>query len=156
MTSKDAAIARIMAGQRQFQLAMARDRTNPFFAVNLTMSQLKILFALRLHGGQGGHELAQKMGVSPATMTGIVDRLVAGRYVSRREDPHDRRVRLVELTERGTTIVDDIMTVGEEHSRRILARLSVDELSVVADAMDILGRALVEDATAAESERDTA
>ncbi|NUO59165.1 MAG: MarR family transcriptional regulator [Hamadaea sp.] len=140
-----------MAGQRRFQLAMARDRSNPFFAVNLTMSQLKILFALRLHGGQGGHELAQKMGVSPATMTGIVDRLVAGRYVSRREDPQDRRVRLVELTPHGTEVVEGIMTVGEEHSRRLLARLSVDELDVVADAMDILGRALAAEADAEET-----
>jgi len=148
VTSKDAAIARIMAGQRRFQMAMARDRSHPFFSVNLTMSQLKILFALRLHGSQGGHELAQKMGVSPATMTGIVDRLVAGRYVSRNEDPNDRRVRRVELTGHGTEVVEGIITAGEEHTRRLLARLSVEELDVVGDAMEILGRAL------ADEERD--
>ena len=145
MTSKDAVIARIMAGQRQFQTAMARDRNNPFFSVNLTMSQLKILFALRLHGAAGGQELAQMMGVSLATMTGIVDRLVAGDYVSRREDPSDRRVRRIELTEHGGGLIDNIMTVGEEHQRRLLDRLSVDELCVVADATEILGRALAEE-----------
>jgi DNA-binding MarR family transcriptional regulator len=145
MTSKDSVIARIMAGQRRFQAAMARDRTNPFFSVNLTMSQLKILFALRLHGGAGGQELAQIMGVSLATMTGIVDRLVAGDYVSRREDPHDRRVRRIELTEQGSGLIDGIMTAGEEHQRRLLDRLSVDELNVVADATEILGRALAEE-----------
>jgi len=150
MTSKDVVIARIMAGQRRFQAAMARDRSNPFFSVNLTMSQLKILFALRLHGGAGGQELAQRMGVSLATMTGIVDRLVAGDYVSRREDPSDRRIRRIELTEHGTGLIDNIMTVGEEHQRRLLDRLSVDELCVVADATDILGRALAEEADCTE------
>ncbi|NUT37187.1 MAG: MarR family transcriptional regulator [Hamadaea sp.] len=142
MTSKDAVIARIIAGQRRMQMAAARDRSNPFFAVNLTMSQLKILFALRLHGGFGGQDLAHMMGVSAATMTGIVDRLVAAGYVSRREDPHDRRVRRVELTDEGGDLVDRIMTAGEAHQRRLLERLDVEDLCVVADAMEIIGRAL--------------
>jgi DNA-binding MarR family transcriptional regulator len=145
MTSKDAVIARIMASQRRFQQAMARDRSNPFFSVNLTMSQLKILFALRLHGGSGGRELAEIMGVSPATMTGIVDRLVAGDYVTRREDPADRRIRRIELTRTGDELLDGLMTAGEEHQRRILDRLSVDELYVVADGTEIMQRALDED-----------
>ena len=38
------------------------------------------------------------MGVSLATITGIVDRLAAQGLVTRREDPRDRRVRRVELT----------------------------------------------------------
>ncbi|WP_034592167.1 MarR family winged helix-turn-helix transcriptional regulator [Hamadaea tsunoensis] len=148
MTSKDLVIARIMAGQRRFQAAMARDRSSPFFSVNLTMQQLKILFTLRLHGGTGGQELAHLMGVSPATMTGIVDRLVAAHYVTRREDPQDRRVRRVQLTPAGDELIDGLMTAGEEHQTRILSRLSVDELTVVADAMEIMQRALAEDEAA--------
>jgi DNA-binding MarR family transcriptional regulator len=136
-----------MSGQRRFQQAMARDRSNPFLSVNLTMSQLKILFALRLHGAAGGQELAQIMGVSAATMTGIVDRLVAAGYVTRREDIHDRRVRRIELTSVGGALLDSITVAGEEHQRRLLDRLSVDELRTVADAMEILQRAL-EDETA--------
>lgn len=143
--SRDAVIAQIMAGQRRFQQAMARDRSNPFFSVNLTMSQLKILFALRLHGGAGGQELAHLMGVSPATMTGIVDRLVAAGYVTRREDLHDRRVRRIELSPGGDELLDSIVIAGEEHQRRLLDRLSVDELHILADAVEIMGRALEQD-----------
>jgi DNA-binding MarR family transcriptional regulator len=133
-----------VAGQRKFQLAMARDRSNPMFSVNLTMSQLKIVLALRLHGPAGGQELAHMMGVSLATMTGIVDRLVSGGYVTRREDPKDRRVRRVELTDSGADLMDRLVTAGEAHQRKLLERLKVDELTVVADAMEILLRVLDE------------
>ena len=150
--TRDALIAQIMDGQRRFQQAMARDRSNPFLSVNLTMSQLKILFMLRLHGASGGQELAHLMGVSAATMTGIVDRLVLAGYVTRREDPHDRRVRRIELSADGEELLDTITTAGEEHQRRMLDRMTADELTVLADAMQILTRALERDEAAA-SER---
>src|SRR5690242_11250563 len=136
-----------MASQRRFQQALARDRTNPFFSVNLTMSQLKILFALRINGGSGLQDLAHLMGVSPATMTGIIDRLVTAGYVTRREDPHDRRVRRVELSADGNELLDGIVTAGEEHQQRLLSGLSLAELRIIADAMDIIGRALERDET---------
>ncbi len=141
-------INRIMSGHRQMQMAIARDRTNPFFSLNLTISQLKILFALRLHGPAGGQELAQTMGVSMATMTGIVDRLVALGHVTRREDPSDRRVRRVELTDQAVKLMDDIIVTGERHQRRMLEKLTLDELQVVADATEIMQRMLAEEESA--------
>jgi DNA-binding MarR family transcriptional regulator len=134
-----------MECNRHFQEAMARDRAHPFFTANLTMSQLKILFSLRINGASGSQELAQMMGVSLATMTGIVDRLVAGDYVSRREDPKDRRVRRIELTPQAVRLTDEMIIQGEEHQRRLLSRLTLDELSVVADAAEIMRRALAQD-----------
>ena len=139
--TRDALIAQIMASQRRFQQALARDRTNPFFSVNLTMSQLKILFALRLNGGSGVQDLAHLMGVSPATMTGIVDRLVAADLVSRREDPQDRRVRRVGLTDEGRQLLDGLVSAGAQHQRRLLDRLTMDELGTVEQAMKIMLRA---------------
>ena len=145
MTTKDAVIARIVAAQRRVQLAMARSPSNPLFSVPLTISQLKILIALRHVGAAGGQELAQMMGVSPATMTGIVDRLVAAGYVSRREDTRDRRIRRTQLTPEGTRLIDDMIVAGEAHQRRLLERLPVRELVVVAQAMEIMRRAVDED-----------
>jgi DNA-binding MarR family transcriptional regulator len=145
VTSRDALIARIMEGHRRFSEAMARDRAHPFFSSNLTMSQLKILFSLRLNGAAGGQELAQMMGVSLATMTGIIDRLVASDYVSRREDPKDRRIRRIELTPQAVKLTDEMIIQGEAHQRQLLSRLTLHELSVVADATEIMQRVLAED-----------
>src|SRR5688572_9863057 len=135
-----------MAAQRRFQAAIARGPSNPWFSLPLTMSQLKILIALRLNGPAGAHELAQMMGVSPATMTGIVDRLVAAGHVTRREDQRDRRVRRIELTAEGTRLMDDMMAAGDEHHRRLLERLTVEELGIVERAMGIMQRTIDEEA----------
>ena len=151
MAGKDAVIARIMAAQRRFQVAIARGPSNPWFSLPLTMPQLKILIALRVNGPAGAHELAQMMGVSPATMTGIVDRLVAAGHVTRREDPRDRRVRRIELTAEGTRLMDDMMVAGDEHHRQLLDRLTVEELGVVERAMAIMQRALDAEAGAEET-----
>jgi DNA-binding MarR family transcriptional regulator len=142
---RGAVIARIMAAQRRFQVAIARGPSNPWFSLPLTMPQLKILIALRLNGPAGAHELAQMMGVSPATMTGIVDRLVAAGHVTRREDPRDRRVRRIELTAEGTRLMDDMMVAGDDHHRRLLDRLTVEELGIVERAMGIMQRAIDEE-----------
>ena len=142
MTGKAAVIARIMAAQRRFQVAIARGPSNPWFSLPLTMPQLKILIALRVNGPAGAHELALTMGVSPATMTGIVDRLVAAGHVTRREDPRDRRVRRIELTAEGTALMDDMIVAGDEHHRRLLERLTLEELGIIERAMAIMQAAL--------------
>jgi hypothetical protein len=43
--------------------------------------------------------------------------------------------------------MDDMIMQGEERQRRLLSRLSLRELSVVADAFEIIQRVLAEDGT---------
>ena len=45
--------------------------------------------------------LAQRAGVTRQAMTQVVDELVALGYVERRDDPNDRRRRIVSLTDEG-------------------------------------------------------
>ncbi|MBB5871802.1 DNA-binding MarR family transcriptional regulator [Allocatelliglobosispora scoriae] len=148
MSEKDLAIARIMDLQQRFQHMLASDRSNPFFELNLTMPQLKVMLILATKGGAGGQELVGVLGVTLATMTGIVDRLVAADLVTRREDPQDRRVRRVELTESGRQLIDKLVDAGTEHQRRLLLRLDIDELQTVERAMEIMHRAMSAEAAA--------
>jgi DNA-binding MarR family transcriptional regulator len=71
-------------------------------------------------------------------MTGMVDRLVAHGLVARHEDPRDRRVRRVELTDAGRRLVTDIIAAGAEKQRRLLDRLNAGELSVVEQAVRLM------------------
>lgn len=135
-------VARIVAGQRRLQRAYAGSGNNPLLGTNVTMSQLKILLVLGQAGACGGQELVREMGVSLATMTGIVDRLVAQDLVTRREDPSDRRIRLVELTTTGRDLIEGLQTAGVERLRQLLATLTDDELAVVAEATELMGRAI--------------
>jgi DNA-binding MarR family transcriptional regulator len=53
-------------------------------------------------------ELADRLGVSEKTVTGLVDRLEAGRYVERVRDAEDRRVVEVRLTASGQDAAERI------------------------------------------------
>ncbi|MEV7226723.1 MULTISPECIES: MarR family transcriptional regulator [Polymorphospora] len=146
MIDKARIIARIIDSQRQLQHQLAYDRSHPLFDSNLTVPQLKVLLVLSLEGSASGQDLGRIMGVSLATVTGIVDRLVGHDLVARREDPNDRRVRRIELTAAGTRLIDGIITAGIERLQRMLEQLTVDELDTIDRAATLLARAAIADA----------
>jgi DNA-binding MarR family transcriptional regulator len=140
LSEKEKLIADIMGAQIRLQHAFADDRSDPLFTTHLTMSQLKILLLLTRHGTVSGGELARMLGVGAAALSGMIDRLVVQDLVTRTEDLHDRRVRRIGLTKAGTEVIEGIITAGMSRQRELLSRLSAEELSVVAHAMDLLIR----------------
>ena len=72
-------------------------------------------------------DLERKLRLKPSTVNGIVDRLEAKGYVSRRASPQDGHVRLVSLTEAGRSKVQDFHVIVEETERRFTASLSEQE-----------------------------
>jgi len=139
---KQSMIDEIIQAQHDLQRSFADDRANPLFHSQLTMSQLKLLLMLHHSGGSGGQELARSMGVSLATLTGIIDRMVSQGLVTRREDPTDRRVRIIELTAHGSRMIDEIVTTGSQRLRELLERVEPDGLDVILRALRLLCGAL--------------
>ena len=119
MSERDNAIARIMRAQLRLYQHFAFDRSDPLIAANLTMPQLKALLVLSLRPDASGQDVMEVMGISLATVTGIVD----------------RRVRRLELTAAGRELIDGINTAGAAHQKRLLSRLDVDKLLVVEQAL---------------------
>jgi DNA-binding MarR family transcriptional regulator len=133
-------IADIMGAQQRLQHLFAYDRSDPLFSSHLTLSQLRILMLLSRGGGMSGSELADRIGVGLAALSGMIDRLVANDLVIRQEDPHDRRVRRISLSKGGAELIRSIITAGAEKQRRLLSRLSDQELAQVAAALTIMVR----------------
>ena len=77
-------------------------------------------------------DLERKLRLRPSTVNGVVDRLEAKGYVSRRPSPQDGRVRLVSLTEAGRGKVQDFQAIVEETERRYTAGLSAQERELLA------------------------
>jgi len=134
MAENERLIADIMGAQQQLQHLFAYDRSDPLFTSQLTMPQLKILLLLYRLGDTSGRELAGLLGVSLATLSGMVDRLVAHDLVARHEDPHDRRVRRISLSTTGTEMIGKIITAGAEKQARLLRLLTDEELRTVREA----------------------
>ncbi|MGP3959485.1 MarR family winged helix-turn-helix transcriptional regulator [Nonomuraea sp. 3N208] len=120
-------IRRITETQRDLGRLFAQHRSS-LFDSNLTMRQFRVIMLLSAEGSASGQELAAGLGVGLGTVTGIVDRLIAQGLVSRREDPHDRRVRRVELTTAGASLVADINDTGAGQLRRIMEHLDTETL----------------------------
>ncbi|WP_378788857.1 MarR family winged helix-turn-helix transcriptional regulator [Nonomuraea fastidiosa] len=121
-------IHRINQTQRALARLFAQQHQSPLFTSNLTLRQLKVIMLLSINGSASGQDLAHDLGVGLGTVTGIVDRLVAHGLVSRHEDPHDRRVRRVELTPAGTRLIEEINNAGVEQYRRIMDHLDTETL----------------------------
>jgi DNA-binding MarR family transcriptional regulator len=112
--------------------------------VDLTMQQLKTLFVL--YGSKATMtQLVEPLGVTHATVTGIVDRLVEHGLVKREEDPNDRRTVVGCITEKGRQLMKRLITAVQLHLTEILERLNLEELRKVAKALDILKSAQLEE-----------
>ncbi len=125
--------------------------TEQWLNIDLTMPQLKILFLLYTRGAQSMGQLAKPLSVKLSTVTGIVDRLIERQLVTREEDPHDRRMVVTRLTDKGHQIVDTLYQAGRIHMANILDRLTLDELRIVAQALDIIQTAALADPQARNS-----
>jgi DNA-binding MarR family transcriptional regulator len=69
-------------------------------------------------------ELANQTRHSLATMTGIVDRLVKLNLVGRGGNPDDRRIVLVELTDEGRRLLDEVHAARRRQLDQAFQRLS--------------------------------
>ncbi|MGO1051346.1 MarR family winged helix-turn-helix transcriptional regulator [Crossiella sp. CA198] len=133
-------IESLMNAQRELRALAASDHDNPLFSVNLTMQQLRLLLVIAIQGPLSSQELTHALKVSPATVTGLVDRLVAHGYVLRRDDPNDRRIRRIEPTKEGQELIARLEDAGATHFRGLLDRLDAEDLV----ALDRVIRRLVE------------
>jgi len=144
VTDNNQLIADIMGAQQRLQHLFAYDRSDPLFSSHLTLTQLRILMLLSRADGMSGSELAAAIGVGLAALSGMIDRLVANDLVIRQEDPHDRRVRRISLSKAGAELIGGIITAGAEKQRRLLSRLSAQELTLLLDATTLLVKAAEE------------
>ncbi|WP_308257481.1 MarR family winged helix-turn-helix transcriptional regulator [Pseudonocardia lacus] len=69
-------------------------------------------------GGIAVSELARAANMRKQSMAEAVDQLERAGYVERRPDPHDRRARLVSLTERGEAVRSVAVAAGHRVEQR--------------------------------------
>jgi DNA-binding MarR family transcriptional regulator len=110
---------------------MQSDRFSDWLSVDLTMPQLKVLLTVFHGGGSTSSQLARVLGVGLSTVTGIVDRLHESGMVTRFEDPEDRRVTRVALTEAGRALMGRLHRDTSERMERLLLRLDDEALRTV-------------------------
>ncbi|MFL6110287.1 MAG: MarR family winged helix-turn-helix transcriptional regulator [Catenulispora sp.] len=101
--------------------------------VGLRDVEMKALDVLMRDGAMSAKGLGQRLGMHPATMTGILDKLENGGWVTRERDPDDRRVVLIQpVRERVGEIVRLFMGMNAL-TTDLLGKYEAAQLETIAD-----------------------
>lgn len=96
--------------------------------MDLSFSQARTLFVLAQHCEPIPiNEIAQAVRMSVATTGRNIDQLVTQGLVERREDPEDRRVRRVALSEAGRALAGKHVDAKRQGLRAFVNRLPADD-----------------------------
>lgn len=104
----------------------------------LSMSQIGALFHISHKGTSGVSDIGDDLGVTSAAASQLLERLVQGGLIVRREDPCDRRAKQIELTERGNRIIRESMEARLRWFRALADCLSTRERELAITALRTL------------------
>ncbi|BFH60167.1 MarR family winged helix-turn-helix transcriptional regulator [Paenibacillus azoreducens] len=108
-----------------------------FSRFGLSTGRYRLLADLEDHEGELlPSQLAEHLGVTRATVTGLIDNLERDGLVSRRMSAEDGRQRSVVLTESGTTKLREMANEHYERLEAMVRLLSIEERSVFLDLLD--------------------
>jgi DNA-binding MarR family transcriptional regulator len=109
--------------------------------LDMTMPQLKVVLLLFLNGPSRMSVIASALGISLATATGVVDRLVEHNFVLREGDPEDRRVVLCRLSDKGERLISRLWLLSRERAKELLKAIPMSQLLFVKEAVETLLKA---------------
>lgn len=88
------------------------DRRISEAGLGITPSEARTLIHAERAGAVRQNVLAERMGVEAMTLSGALDRLEAQDLIERLPDPTDRRAKLVHLTDKADTMLDQIAPIS--------------------------------------------
>ena len=104
----------------------------------LSPSQVNTLMRLHHHGVCGVSEVSAHLGVTNAASSQLIERLVQQGLIERTEDPTDRRVRQVMLTEKGRVLVQAGINARGHWMQALTCELSETEQASIKEALQLL------------------
>lgn len=109
-------------------LHLTHMQSNQFFKTyDMKPGQFGILFVLDKHGSCSQRELADRIGVTPPSMTVAIQKLEKIGYLKKLTDPNDQRVSRVEITEEGAACVKEAKKVLEHIEEILVKNMSLEE-----------------------------
>ena len=107
----------LMATERAAFAAHCHERS-------ISMAHVFVMSKIDMHGSMPMSRVAELIGSGLPTATGLVNRMVERGFVRREQDPRDRRVVLVSLTEAGAAEVRDLHEARQRRMAAAIAQLS--------------------------------
>ena len=114
----------------------------------LSMPRAVALQFLKCEGAASISDISNYLNLSLGNTSHIVDQLVCSGYVTRAEDPNDRRLKLIALAPKGLAFVQEVEQVRLEEMARRLQKLPTplleSVLTVLSELLDHLQTEILE------------
>jgi DNA-binding MarR family transcriptional regulator len=123
-------------------LKLARELRRESHALGVTGGQVSLLIQIHKHRGIGVRDLAALERMSPAAMSGYVDRLERAGLARRTPNPDDRRRQGLSVTAEGERVLRSVKSRRTAWLAARLENLSPEELEAVDAAVEPLMRLL--------------
>ena len=112
--------------------------------LDLSYAQGQVLFHVAAHPACRMGDVGKAFGVTLPAVTHLVDRLEDKGFVTRADDPGDRRAYVLEVTRAGGALVDELHAMRLRGLETVLARMSADDRARVVRGLEALVEASVE------------
>ena len=95
---------------------------------DLTLNEFSIMLRIRFQGIATQHDLVKLFKVSGAYIAKILSKFEDYGYIIRKEDPQNRRKKLVKLTDDGIRKTDELIDLIQGWEDKVTANISEEEL----------------------------
>ena len=93
----------------------------------LTPIQHLILEALWIKNGVAAKEIGEKLVLDSATLSGVLDRLVSGAWITKEIDSGDKRIQRIYLTEKAKNLRPELAEQRDRANTELMQKLNLEE-----------------------------
>jgi len=104
----------------------------------LTMAQFGTMLHIFHKGACGVSDIGSDLGVTNSAASQMLERMVQLKLISRSEDPTDRRVKHIVLTDKGRQIIEESSLAFQTWMEDLAGTMTSEEQEQVRDALVIL------------------
>lgn len=115
-----------------------RERAHFAKATGLSMPQFGILMQLHYRGNCAVGDIGERFDITNAAASQLVDKLVQSGLIQRKEDPSDRRAKLLNLTDKGKDLIQQGIEERYRWVDELAGKLTSEERAKVNEALQIM------------------
>ena len=104
----------------------------------LPPSHVKVIFYLMHNGPTAMSEIAHTLCISKSNMTPIIDKLIEEGLAIRGENPNDRRITLIETTDKTKELFEQTKKVAQERLSSRIQHLDSEDLTKLHQSIRII------------------
>ena len=105
---------------------------------DISMAQIGILIRIYRKGKANVSDIGTHMGVSSAASSQLIDKMVQFGLLDRSEDVNDRRIKKIDLTQKGLETITEIFHTSYQWIEDIISQFNLDEKEEIITAINKL------------------